>query len=219
MSKPQSLIILLVPSIFMLMLMQCFSCPAYQKQSLLQFKSSVFSIFNSSNSSSETSFFGLESWNFISDCCKWDGVVFSSRSRAITTLYLSSLLLMPTQDPMVPVLVDSRVLDPVFRIRSLMLLDVSSNGIQGEISGKGLKNLTKLVHLDMRHNSFNGSIPAELFHLRFLQFFDLSINSLEGGLSSEVGKLENLRTLNLDGNLLGGSIPEHIVLEMNTTRN
>ncbi|KAK1357079.1 hypothetical protein POM88_050335 [Heracleum sosnowskyi] len=65
----------------------------------------------------------------------------------------------------------------------------------------------------MRQNSFNDSIPTELFHLRFLQFFDSSTNSLEGGLSSEVGKLENLRTLNLDGNLLGGNLRNNQLLK------
>ena len=55
-----------------------------------------------------------------------------------------------------------------------MILYISFNGIEGDISGEKLANLIRLVHLDMSRNKFNGSIPAELFHLRFLQVLDFS---------------------------------------------
>ncbi|GJT42387.1 hypothetical protein Tco_0951102 [Tanacetum coccineum] len=41
-------------------------------------------------------------------------------------------------------------------IRSLKQIDISMNGLQGEIPGDGLGNLTQLVHLDMSLNRFNG---------------------------------------------------------------
>ncbi|GJT44423.1 leucine-rich repeat-containing protein [Tanacetum coccineum] len=48
-------------------------------------------------------------------------------------------------------------------IRSLKQIDISMNGLQGEIPGDGLGNLTQLVHLDMSLNRFNGSIPNQIF--------------------------------------------------------
>ncbi|GJZ26070.1 leucine-rich repeat-containing protein [Tanacetum coccineum] len=41
-------------------------------------------------------------------------------------------------------------------IRSLKQIDISMNGLQGDIPGDGLGNLTQLVHLDMSLNIFNG---------------------------------------------------------------
>ncbi|XP_017225214.1 receptor-like protein 46 [Daucus carota subsp. sativus] len=62
----------------------------------------------------------------------------------------------------------------------------------------------------MSSNEFNGTIPAQVFQLKNLQFLDLSYNSLKDGLSSEVGKLGNLKTLKLEENRLDGYVPEQI---------
>ncbi|KAF9587527.1 hypothetical protein IFM89_003632 [Coptis chinensis] len=89
-----------------------------------------------------------------------------------------------------------------------MKLDISSNSIQGELPANGIVNFTKLLHLDMRENSFNESIPTKLFRLQRLQNLDMSSNMFNGILSQEVGALRNLRnlsklvTLQLDSNLL-----------------
>ncbi|XP_074335880.1 receptor-like protein 46 [Apium graveolens] len=199
MAKPLSLIKLFVP--FSFMLMPCLACPPHQKQSLLHFKSSLLNIFSTSNSS----VVGLESWNSTSDCCTWTRVVCSSHARVITALHLQFFPILYYMK------MNSSILDPIYGIRTLMLLDISSNSMRGEISGYGLANLTKLVHLDMSYNDLNGPIPAQLFHLKFLRFLDLSYNfALKGGLSSEVGKLGNLRTFNLEGNMLDGNIPVEI---------
>nr|XP_017225202.1 PREDICTED: LRR receptor-like serine/threonine-protein kinase GSO2 [Daucus carota subsp. sativus] len=203
MKRTGSLSKLVVSFIFIFMFIPCLSCPAHQKQSLLHFKSSLL------NATSEYSFLGvfdgLQSWNSTSDCCTWSRVVCGSHSRSIIALHLDDL---PAPYPPSDI-IHSKILEPIFGIRSLLLLNISYNLIEGEISGEGLANLTKLVHLDMRLNLFNGTIPAQLFQLKFLQFLDLSKNSLKGGLS-EVGKLGNLRTLKLEKNLLDGYIPEHI---------
>ncbi|XP_020886494.1 LRR receptor-like serine/threonine-protein kinase GSO2 [Arabidopsis lyrata subsp. lyrata] len=56
----------------------------------------------------------------------------------------------------------------------------------------------------MSDNSFNGSIPPELFSLKNLQCLDLSRNDIGGTLS---GSLSELLTLTLRQNLFSGSIP------------
>ena len=166
----------------------CLSCPEYQNQTLLQFKSSLLAI----NSSLDT----FDSWNSPSN----------STSSTVIGLDLSDLNFMPYERPLLP----SVILAPLYWIKSLKELDVSYNDILGKIPTMGIINLTKLVHLDMSGNKFNGSIPPQLLQLRHLQYLDLSSNSLRGDLSSEVGSLKNLKVLRLNKNFLNGKIPEEI---------
>ncbi|KAM3693411.1 hypothetical protein ACJW31_08G164700 [Castanea mollissima] len=182
-------------------------CPEDQKQALLEFKSSL--IKTTSSPSLEIPLFELESWNSSSDCCNWKRVICSTRfhPRTVIALYLDSLVSMQSTEPIV---VTSTILTPLFRIRSLMLLDMTGNQIQGELPGDNVANLSKLVYLDLKNNIFNGSISSQLFHLRYLQYLDLSINSFHGILIGEVGSLQNLRVLNLEGNSLVGNIPKEI---------
>ncbi|MBA0687340.1 hypothetical protein Goari_014887, partial [Gossypium aridum] len=56
---------------------------------------------------------------------------------------------------------------------------------------------------DMRGNSFNGSIPLELFHLANLEFLDLSDNMIEGVLPNDV--------FTVPGNQISGRIPLSIL--------
>lgn len=123
-------------------------------------------------------------------------------------LYLDTLVLMPSL--LGPVLMSSEVLTPLFLVKSLMFLDISSNYIHGEIPRNGFANLSKLVHLDTMQNNFSGSIPAEIFHLRNLQYLDMSSNQLTGNLSQEVDSLQNLKVLTLESNLLQENITDEI---------
>ncbi|GKE58184.1 leucine-rich repeat-containing protein [Tanacetum coccineum] len=132
-----------------------FSCPIHQKQALLHFKSTLASIYNSKYS---FNFVELDSWNSTSDCCSWERVTCST-SESVTKLQLS--------DVTFPNPISSDILTPLFHIRSLEWLDISRNFFEeGEIPGDGFGNLTKLLHLDMSWNNFNGSIPSQLFQLK-----------------------------------------------------
>ncbi|KAG6700404.1 hypothetical protein I3842_08G110900 [Carya illinoinensis] len=76
----------------------------------------------------------------------------------------------------------------------------------GEIP-KSMANLTKLFHLDMSWNRFNGSIPS-LIMSKNLKTIDLCNNNLTGQISSTRWvDLLNLETLDLSYNSLEGSIP------------
>ncbi|GKF07253.1 leucine-rich repeat-containing protein [Tanacetum coccineum] len=165
-----------------------FSCPIHQKQALLHFKSTLTSIYNSKYSDK---FVELDSWNPAFDCCSsWERVT-CSRTGSVTELQLSDVATPPSDFKRVPI--SSDILTPLFHIRSLELLDISYNYFEGEIPGDGFGNLTKLLHLDMCRNNFNGSIPSQLFRLTNLRYLNMGYNYLEGPLSLEIGRLRNLR--------------------------
>lgn len=151
------------------------SCPNDQKEALLQFKHLLFNELKLNDTdSADASLGGLESWNSSSSCCHWDLVICHSRpgSPQVTGLDLSFLVpyLGPAFDQNVAV--SSNLLIPLLSIRTLVLLDISSNNIRGEISAPGFANLTRLLHLDMRENSFNSSIPPQLFSLGHLPRYE-----------------------------------------------
>ncbi|KAJ9556519.1 hypothetical protein OSB04_011133 [Centaurea solstitialis] len=201
-----------------------FSCPLYQKEALLHFKSSVLNIDRRSYFSDQ-----YESWSPNSDCCSWKRVS-CNKSGMIIELHLTSMIPSSGFD----------ILTPLFHIRSLKLLDISITGLEGPIprDGFGIGNLTELVRLEMWNNRFNGSIPDQFFELMNLRYLDMygnmfegnlgpepgsfwnlnsslqalnvSWNKLNGVLSPEVGKLRNLESLYLDNNDLTGSIPEEV---------
>ncbi|GKE32487.1 leucine-rich repeat-containing protein [Tanacetum coccineum] len=182
-----------------------FSCPIHQKQALLHFKSTLTSIYNSKYSDK---FVELDSWNSTSNCCSWERVNCSTTG-SVTELQLSGVATPPPPDfEQVPI--SSDILTPLFHIRSLERLDISFNYFEGEIPGDGFGNLTKLLHLDMWENNFNGSIPSQLFQLTNLRYLDMSSNSLEGKLGPELASFRKLTTLRLFDNRFQGPIPAQL---------
>ena len=170
----------------------CLCCPEQQKQALLQFKSSILAITSLRNSS----YFPLESWNSGSSCCRWTRVDCNdspnSTSRVVISVDLGTLFIDQS--------VQSTILAPIFHIRSLELLFIGYNNIQGEIPAVGFANLSNLVELDMSGNNFSGSVPSQLFHLPLLQYLHLDDNSLSGKVPEEIGNLSRLQWLSLSGN-------------------
>ncbi|XP_033134193.1 receptor-like protein 46 [Brassica rapa] len=181
---------------------QSFSCPQDHREFLLEFKKLL--THNIKNHSTQIALGELKTWRPNSDCCKWKLVRCNTRSpsKEVTDLNLNGLVLFGS--------VSSTLLRPVLRVSSLMRLDVSSNFIQGEIPGDGFGNLTRLISLDMGRNSFNGTIPPDLFSIKTLQHLDLSMNAIGGTLSGDIKELKNLEELFLDENLIGGEIPPEI---------
>ncbi|KAE8684152.1 putative H/ACA ribonucleoprotein complex subunit 1-like protein 1-like [Hibiscus syriacus] len=179
-----------------------FPCLHEQRDALLEFKDFLVQDSTRDDNSTDLVLGGLETWNSSSECCQWALVECgsSSSSQHVIGLNLSSVF--PTLGK------TSDVLAPIFWIKTLTSLDVSYNSIQGAIPGIGLRNLSELVHLDMRGNSFNGSIPLQLFNLTNLEFLDLSDNMIEGGLPNDFVGLKSLKQLSLDANFIHGELPE-----------
>ncbi|CAN6588856.1 unnamed protein product [Malus baccata var. baccata] len=82
-------------------------------------------------------------------------------------------------------------------------------GLDGVIftSSSSLGNLTHLTHLNLSHNSLQGSLENKLFEsLNRLEILDLSYNLLSGELPLSLTS-GNIRTLDLSSNRFHGPIP------------
>ncbi|RVX12859.1 leucine-rich repeat receptor-like protein kinase [Vitis vinifera] len=175
---------------FFFFFLPCLSCPAHQKQALLQFKSSILAITSSLNSSDSQ----LQSWNSSSSCCRWEEVECNdSTTSVVISLDLIGLFTDLSPQPRV----QSTILAPIFHIRSLEWLHISDNNIQGEIPAVGFANLSNL-YLSLDGNSLSGEVPEEFGKPhKFAGVVPLG----------EIGNLLNISTLALSNNRLTGGIP------------
>ncbi|KAK9016524.1 hypothetical protein V6N11_079020 [Hibiscus sabdariffa] len=86
------------------------------------------------------------------------------------------------------------------------VLDLSSMDLTGTIPSQ-LENLSFLVLLRIRHNSFHGSLPIELTSLHRLKYLSAGNNSFSGEIPSWFGYFPKLRGLSLYMNNFSGVIP------------
>lgn len=94
------------------------------------------------------------------------------------------------------------------RLKKLKVLDLSQNGFEGSIPDS-IGGLTDLLKLDLSWNQFSGKIPGSMRGLKELEFLDLSYNRLgKSGVPLFLGEMKRLKEVYLNGNLLGGEIPE-----------
>lgn len=89
------------------------------------------------------------------------------------------------------------------------VLNLSYMGLTGTVPPH-LGNLSFLVELRFRNNSFYGRLPDELAGLRRLKLISLGYNSFRGNIPSRLGSLPKLQSLLLYGNKFSGSIPNSI---------
>lgn len=89
------------------------------------------------------------------------------------------------------------------------------SSVKADFSGQGLSALpagifgwTQLEELNLSHNSFGGSLQAEVRMLSKLKVLNLSNNSFTG-VPAEVGQLQSLEVLDLSNNILTG-LPHEI---------
>ncbi|KAI3500676.1 hypothetical protein L1887_36500 [Cichorium endivia] len=88
-----------------------------------------------------------------------------------------------------------------------LVVNVSSNGLSGEIPGNIGQTCRILTFLDLSGNRITGKIPVRFGDLGSLVSINLSRNMLTGEISVTFDKIKDLRNLSLSGNKLTGRIP------------
>ena len=190
------LLSLLMFILFIFFFTPTLSCPPEcQKQALLQFTASLANLTDDD----------LKYWNSSSDGCLFPFVKCSSSN--VVEIDLGDLN--PYRAPWR--VWTSTILTPLFHIRTLTVLGLPFNEIRGELPRDGFANLSNLVSLDLRGNNFSGSLPSQLFQLRFLQTLDMADNSFNGNIPPEIGNMTKLSYLSFSNNNFSGEIPTSIV--------
>ncbi|KAK4359972.1 hypothetical protein RND71_022201 [Anisodus tanguticus] len=189
----------------------CYCCWKEERIALLQLKANI-------NYSTGGDY--LPSWlaNETSDCCQWDGIVCSNKTRRVTELSitverknLSTLNGTNTDDILTNWLFNASLFTPFKNLKALLL---PGHSLAGWVKNEGfekLRQLRKLERLDLSENQFNRSIFASLSQLSSLKSLNLAYNNIGSGsnirftdnkIGSELGALSNIEYLLLDGNTL-----------------
>ncbi|GLJ41218.1 hypothetical protein SUGI_0853240 [Cryptomeria japonica] len=100
------------------------------------------------------------------NCCEWDGVECSNRTSHVTHLRLSKLVVQNSSG--------THILTPLFQLKQLEYLDLSSNGFTGVIPA-GISELPELRHLDLSDNDFEGEVPLQLGNLSNLNYLSIAM--------------------------------------------
>ncbi|TYI62108.1 hypothetical protein E1A91_D10G221900v1 [Gossypium mustelinum] len=96
-----------------------------------------------------------------------------------------------------------------FYFPNLIWLQLRNNSFYGSIPSH-IGNLSNLNFLDLSYNNFSGNIPLEITLLESLYLISLSDNSIIGSIPREILNLTKLHDLDLSHNNLFGSIPSDI---------
>lgn len=96
---------------------------------------------------------------------------------------------------------------------NLEKMTLSYNVFEGELDSEApvLGSMTKLTHLELESNYFNGTIPSAIGKMDQLTYLYLRRNSMSFKLDFlKTGQFDNLFALWLDGNDITGTIPTEI---------
>lgn len=89
-------------------------------------------------------------------------------------------------------------------------VNLSYNGLSGELPQEMFKILTELRSLKLYTNELQSQIPRSLFKLKKLQYLQLQVNAFEGTIPGDVGSMKSLKEMYLYGNNLKGYIPNSL---------
>ncbi|XP_047961848.1 receptor kinase-like protein Xa21 [Salvia hispanica] len=109
-------------------------------------------------------------------------------------------------------------------ITDLVMLNLSSNHLSGQLSSQ-LGNLKSINYsLDLSFNNFSDDIPSSIDGCQTLSFLNLSNNMFSGTVPESLGKVRGLIAMDLSYNNLPGSIPKsfedlHFLENFNVSNN
>ncbi|CAN6577475.1 unnamed protein product [Malus baccata var. baccata] len=93
-------------------------------------------------------------------------------------------------------------------LTSLLVLDMSYNGIKSSSFPSWFLNLTNLKTLDLSGNDFSDHFPSGFSNFKSLENLDLSETGLKGQIPKVSGNFCKLKVLSLSGNNFDGGIEE-----------
>jgi Leucine-rich repeat (LRR) protein len=144
-----------------------------------------------------------------SDCCSWDGVECDQDTGHVIGLNLSNSCLFGS--------INSN--SSLFRLVHLQSLNLSYNDFNGSHIPSQVRDLSRLIDLDLRVSRFVGQIPLEILQLSHLSSLDLSFNYMysfdhritlelkEPILRSLVANLTSLQKLDLSDVNMSSTVP------------
>jgi len=101
-----------------------------------------------------------------SDCCSWDGVECDQDTGHVIGLNLSSSCLFGS--------INSN--SSLFHLVHLQSLSLADNYFNGSHIPSQVRDLSRLIDLDLHSSYFSGQIPSEISQLSHLSSLDLSYN-------------------------------------------
>ncbi|KAH0645153.1 hypothetical protein KY284_033037 [Solanum tuberosum] len=141
-------------------------------------------------------------WDSNSSHCSWYGI--GCRNGSVTSISIQEGNLL------------SGTISPIIcELKSLQLIDLSSNYIRGEFP-TSLYNCSKLEYLDISWNQFHGPLPSDIHRLSRLIHLDIAGNNFSnipgaiGEIPETFSALSGLEVLDLSMNYLNGSIPSYL---------
>ncbi|KAM2028765.1 hypothetical protein TB2_040066 [Malus domestica] len=174
------------------------SCRDEERSALLQFKESF--IINRSALYSDDAYPKILQWKLAEgqngNCCAWDGIVCDERTGHVIGLDLSSSCLLGS--------INSN--SSLFRLVQLQVLNLADNNFSSSQIPTSIRNLPRLIYLNLSDSLFSGQIPSQISQLTKLSSLDLSMNHLTGPIPS-LGNLTHLTKLFLSSNQLTSPIP------------
>jgi hypothetical protein len=93
---------------------------------------------------------------------------------------------------------------------SLLGLDLSEHGVQGNVPPEVGMLGTSLEHVGFIGNSLIGNLPTELGQLKGLKELNIASNMLTQVLPTELGDLIAMEHLEIEENAFNGALPEQI---------
>ncbi|RVW94611.1 LRR receptor-like serine/threonine-protein kinase GSO1 [Vitis vinifera] len=136
-------------------------------------------------------------WVNLSKAIHWPQAI--NKMPSLTELYLS--------DTQLPPIIPTISISHINSSTSLVVLDLSENGLTSSIYPWLFNFSSSLVHLDLSGNDLNGSIPDAFGDMTTLAHLDLYSNHLNGSIPDAFGNMTTLAYLHLSSNELRGSIP------------
>jgi len=100
-------------------------------------------------------------------------------------------------------------------LSNLEKMRLSYNVFEGELDSEApvLASMTKLTHLEMESNYFNGTMPSAIEKMDQLTYLYMRRNNMAFNLDfMKTGQFDNMFAMWLDGNFVSGTIPTEIGL-------